>query len=107
MPGGGAGSAWRGAGSAGRGAGSAWRGAGSAWRGCSAAAGWRSASAALARGCDTAGMTMTSPEVSPADVAAAHDVLRGVVAVTPLLHSRVLSDRLGGPVFLKCENLQR
>ena len=46
-------------------------------------------------------MTMTSPEVSPADVAAAHDVLRGVVAVTPLLHSRVLSDRLGGPVFLK------
>jgi threonine dehydratase len=50
---------------------------------------------------------MTSPEVSPADVAAAHDVLRGVVAVTPLLHSRVLSDRLGGPVFLKCENLQR
>jgi threonine dehydratase len=52
-------------------------------------------------------MTMTSPEVSPADVAAARDVLRGVVAVTPLLHSRVLSDRLGGPVFLKCENLQR
>jgi threonine dehydratase len=50
---------------------------------------------------------MTSPEVSPADVAAARDVLRGVVAVTPLLHSRVLSDRLGGPVFLKCENLQR
>jgi threonine dehydratase len=50
---------------------------------------------------------MTSPEVSRADVAAATDVLRGVVAVTPLLHSRVLSDRLGGPVFLKCENLQR
>jgi threonine dehydratase len=50
---------------------------------------------------------MTSPEVSRADVAAATDVLRGVVAVTPLLHSRILSDRLGGPVFLKCENLQR
>jgi threonine dehydratase len=50
---------------------------------------------------------MTSPEVSPADVAAARDALRGVVAVTPLLHSRVLSDLLGGPVFLKCENLQR
>ena len=30
-----------------------------------------------------------------------------VVSPTPLLHSRVLSDRLGGPVFLKCENLQR
>ena len=52
-------------------------------------------------------MTMTSPQVSPADVAAARDVLEGVTALTPLLHSRVLSDRLGGPVFLKCENLQR
>ena len=52
-------------------------------------------------------MTITSPQVSPADVAAARDVLRGVTALTPLLHSRVLSDRLGGPVFLKCENLQR
>jgi len=52
-------------------------------------------------------MTMTSPQVSPADVAAARDVLQGVTALTPLLHSRVLSDRLGGPVFLKCENLQR
>ena len=52
-------------------------------------------------------MTMTSPEVRPADVSAARDVLRDVVALTPLLHSRVLSDRLGGPVFLKCENLQR
>ena len=52
-------------------------------------------------------MTMTSPQVRPDDVAAARDVLREVVALTPLLHSRVLSDRLGGPVFLKCENLQR
>jgi threonine dehydratase len=52
-------------------------------------------------------MTMTSPQVSPADVAAAQDVLQGITALTPLLHSRVLSDRLGGPVFLKCENLQR
>jgi len=52
-------------------------------------------------------MTMTSPEVRPDDVAAARDVLWEVVALTPLLHSRVLSDRLGGPVFLKCENLQR
>jgi threonine dehydratase len=52
-------------------------------------------------------MTMTSTEVRPADVAAAREVLRDVIAFTPLLHSRVLSDRLGGPVFLKCENLQR
>jgi threonine dehydratase len=52
-------------------------------------------------------MTMTSSRVSPADVAAAREALRGVVSHTPLLHSRVLSDRLGGEVFLKCENLQR
>src|SRR6185503_9824873 len=45
-------------------------------------------------------------QVRPDDVAAARDVLREIVALTPLLHSRVLSDRLGGPVFLKCENLQ-
>jgi threonine dehydratase len=45
--------------------------------------------------------------VGPDDVAAARDVLAGVLTPTPLLHSRVLSDLLGGPVFLKCENLQR
>jgi threonine dehydratase len=52
-------------------------------------------------------MTTASSLVRPDDVAAARDVLRGVLAPTPLLRSRVLSDRLGGPVFLKCENLQR
>ncbi len=52
-------------------------------------------------------MTMASSPVGPGDVAAAREVLRGVLAPTPLLRSRVLSDRLGGPVFLKCENLQR
>ncbi len=50
---------------------------------------------------------MISSPVGAADVAAAHDVLRDVLLPTPLLHSRVLSERLGGPVFLKCENLQR
>jgi threonine dehydratase len=50
---------------------------------------------------------MASSPVGPDDVAAAREVLRGVLTPTPLLHSRVLSDRLGGPVFLKCENLQR
>src|SRR5499427_10244401 len=58
-------------------------------------------------GARLAAMTMTSPQVSRDDVATARDVLREVVALTPLLHSRLLSDRLGGPVFLKCENLQR
>ena len=52
-------------------------------------------------------MTMTSPQVRPADVAAAREVLRGVISPTPVLHSRVLSERLAGPVYLKCENLQR
>jgi threonine dehydratase len=50
---------------------------------------------------------MEPAEVSREDVIAAREVLRGVLAPTPLLRSRVLSDRLGGPVFLKCENLQR
>src|SRR5579859_6918005 len=49
----------------------------------------------------------TSPRVRPEDVAAARKLLRGIVSPTPMLHSRVLSERLGGAVFLKCENLQR
>jgi len=52
-------------------------------------------------------MAMTTPSVTAGDVAGARDVLRDILAPTPLLHSRVLSQRLGGPVFLKCENLQR
>jgi threonine dehydratase len=52
-------------------------------------------------------MTMVTSPVGPDDVAAARKVLGSVLAPTPLLRSRVLSDRLGGPVFLKCENLQR
>src|SRR6185312_6184467 len=58
-------------------------------------------------GSDTlAGMT-TSPLPSPDDVVAARQVLNDVVLQTPLLHSRVLSEQIGGPVYLKCENLQR
>src|SRR5690606_6460974 len=37
----------------------------------------------------------------------ARELLRGVVTETPLLHSRALSQIVGGPVLLKCENLQR
>ncbi|MGH3322090.1 MAG: threonine ammonia-lyase [Streptosporangiaceae bacterium] len=40
-------------------------------------------------------------------VRAARSMLRGVVRVTPLVGSRALSDRVGGPVHLKCENIQR
>jgi threonine dehydratase len=41
------------------------------------------------------------------DVVAARELLRDVISVTPMLYSRVLSEGLGGPVHLKCENLQR
>jgi threonine dehydratase len=41
------------------------------------------------------------------DVLAARKLLDGVVRVTPLEHSRVLAAQAGGPVHLKCENLQR
>ncbi|WP_207935969.1 threonine ammonia-lyase [Actinomadura sp. KC216] len=41
------------------------------------------------------------------DVRAARELLRGVAVPTPLVPSRVLSELLGGPVLLKCENLQR
>lgn len=41
------------------------------------------------------------------DVVAAREVLRGVARTTPLEHSRALSERVGGDVHLKCENLQR
>jgi len=49
----------------------------------------------------------TSPFPGPDDVAAARKVLDDVVLQTPMLHSRVLSEQVGGPVYLKCENLQR
>ncbi|QKW34108.1 threonine ammonia-lyase [Actinomadura sp. NAK00032] len=48
---------------------------------------------------------MTS--VSVDDVRAARELLRAVAVPTPLIPSRVLSEQLGGPVLLKCENLQR
>jgi threonine dehydratase len=47
------------------------------------------------------------PLVSGADVRAAAALLAGVVRRTPLEHSRGLAERVGGPVWLKCENLQR
>jgi threonine dehydratase len=50
---------------------------------------------------------MASQEVTYDDVVAARDLLDSVVVRTPLLHSRVLSELIGGPVYLKCENLQR
>jgi threonine dehydratase len=41
------------------------------------------------------------------DVLAARKLLDGVVRVTPVENSRVIGARVGGPTWLKCENLQR
>jgi threonine dehydratase len=45
--------------------------------------------------------------VSLADVEVAAEQLRGVAITTPMEDSRWLSALVGGPVLLKCENLQR
>ena len=47
------------------------------------------------------------PTVGLADIRAAREVLRGVAIETPMEESRWLSALAGGPVSLKCENLQR
>ncbi|GLH98029.1 threonine ammonia-lyase [Phytohabitans aurantiacus] len=41
------------------------------------------------------------------DIEAARELLSGVVRTTPLEPSRPLSATIGGPAWLKCENLQR
>jgi threonine dehydratase len=45
--------------------------------------------------------------VSVEQVSAARELLRGVVRETPMAYSSVLAATSGGPVYLKCENLQR
>jgi threonine dehydratase len=45
--------------------------------------------------------------ISVEQVRAARETLHGVVRRTPLKHFRVLEQRCGVPVHLKCENLQR
>ena len=52
-------------------------------------------------------MAFDSSLVQPDDIVAARELLRDVISPTPLLYSRVLSETVGGPVYLKCENLQR
>ena len=46
-------------------------------------------------------------EVTPADVETARGLIHGVAVETPMEQSRWLSALVGGPVWLKCENLQR
>jgi threonine dehydratase len=52
-------------------------------------------------------MAPTKLPVSLEDVLAAREGLVGVIRHTPLESSRPLSDLIGGPVYFKCENLQR
>ncbi len=48
-----------------------------------------------------------SDRIGTAEIEAAADLLRGVAIRTPMEESRWLSALVGGPVLLKCENLQR
>ncbi|GAA4374073.1 threonine ammonia-lyase [Paeniglutamicibacter cryotolerans] len=52
-------------------------------------------------------LQQTKLPVSLADIEAARKLLDGVIARTPVEHSRALSLVVGSEVFLKCENLQR
>ena len=45
--------------------------------------------------------------VTITDIEAAEELLATVVRRTPVEPNRALAERVGGPVFLKCENLQR
>ena len=49
----------------------------------------------------------TESLVGLAEIEEARRRLEGVAVPTPLDRSRALSDHVGGPVFIKCENLQR
>ena len=49
----------------------------------------------------------TDLPVQPADVVAARATLQPIIRQTPLLESSALSALIGGPVYVKCENLQR
>jgi threonine dehydratase len=53
------------------------------------------------------GLGAASLPVTLADVESARELIADVVRRTPLEPNRALSERVGGPVFLKCENLQR
>ena len=53
------------------------------------------------------GCVKTESLVGLAEIEDARMRLEGVAVSTPLDRSRALSDHVGGPVFVKCENLQR
>src|SRR6058998_1039045 len=51
--------------------------------------------------------TVPVPTVTRRDVESARELLTNVARLTPVEGSRPLSELVGGPVLLKCENLQR
>ncbi len=53
------------------------------------------------------GGALAVPRVTLEDIRAARELLEGVSTTTPLQGARWLSEVAGGPVVLKCENLQR
>src|SRR5439155_25254930 len=57
--------------------------------------------------CDDRRMTLVHDLVTLADVRAAREVIAGVVRTTPVEPCRPLAAKVGGPVWLKCEHLQR
>jgi threonine dehydratase len=52
-------------------------------------------------------MAEAIPHATLADIQRARTILEGVAIETPVEETRWLSALAGGPVFLKCENLQR
>jgi threonine dehydratase len=52
-------------------------------------------------------MAVISELTTLADIESARELLRGVIRVTPMEPSRPLQAKLDGPVWLKCEHLQR
>lgn len=52
-------------------------------------------------------MVLASQLIGIDDISAARSLLEGVTRYTPLEGSRPLSNLVGGPAYLKCENLQR
>ena len=65
------------------------------------------AGAVVAKPPRVAAMSTSVPRVSLADIREARRLLEGVSITTPMEESRWLSAVVGGPVSLKCENLQR
>src|SRR6195952_2073466 len=85
----------------------------SAVRGCAAtlisATGWQDAGMAEMSGetesADVATTAAVSDLISVEEIEAAAELLRGVVRYTPMESSRPLNLLVGGPAYLKCENL--